>query len=241
MFCLDMAHMELGPLSQTSVSTIESYRATSPTAAEASQRSSHTPFRSDSASGAGVLPHNGSLYTVPVLTSASSISPATIGEYEATDGEDNTAHSSISYSNALDRVAATGDRSKHLSRISGEGEDSAALSGRFRKTLSLRKSDSGLIVGSYVLERMDDVPDKLLSPRPSFVQLLSARGSSDGGKKSRSVHNGAAFFREAASKRDSSMHVTPSACTSATVHGGTAHAAGLAGQQPGGIFYQGLS
>lgn len=163
----------------------------------------------------------------------SSLATSTIGEHEATDDEDGTQHTQASYSSALDRVAQTGNRSTHLSRISGEGGDSASMHGRFKKTLSLRRGSSGLLVGSYVLEPLEDGILK-----GSWMQGITKAGRTEQ-KAAKSVHGGIAFFREAATKADSSMHLA-TACSSRTVHGGTAHAAAQ-GNQPGGIFYQGHS
>jgi hypothetical protein len=238
-FKLDMAHMELRPLSQSSIGPDSSHKATSPTAADHS--SSGHIFRSDSANNAAaaagpVLAPNGSLYgAVAAMPRAnSSLATSTIGEHEATDDEDGTQHTQASYSSALDRVAQTGNRSTHLSRIPGEGGDSASMHGRFKKTLSLRRGSSGLLVGSYVLEPLENGGIS----KGRWMQGITTAARAEQ-KAAKSVHGGVAFFREAATKADSSMHVT-TACTSRTVHGGTAHAAAQ-GNQPGGIFYQGHS
>jgi hypothetical protein len=233
-FKLDMAHMELGPLSQSSMGPDNSHKAMSPRAAD---HSSHI-FRSDSANNAAagpVLAPSGSLYgaAAAMPRANSSLATSTIGEHEATDDEDGTQHTQASYSSALDRVAQTGNRSTHLSQIPGEGGDTASMHGRFKKTLSLRRGSSGLLVGTYVLEPLENGMS-----RGSWMQGITAAGRAEQ-KAAKSVHGGVAFFREAATKADSSMHVA-TACTSRTVHGGTAHAAAQ-GNQPGGIFYQGQS
>lgn len=249
---LDMAHMDLGPLSAASTDTNDSslHKAgLSPAAAAdihttTTSSSHHGIFRSDSANAtplaAAAAAPNGSLYGAP-------LSGRRIGEHEAAAEEDDdgegtqhTQASSKSYSNALDRVAQTGNRSTHLQHISSGGADGAALQGRFRKTLALRRSDSGLVVGSYVLEPMDS--SSSAAAKSSWMQAaMQSAGGGANSRAARSVHGGAAFFREAASKADSSTHVVKaSACTSRTVHGGTAHAAaGGGGNQHGSIFYQG--
>lgn len=269
MFCLDMAHMDLGPLSRAStVSTVDS-RVVSPTSPDASAHhssSNHHLRRADSTSGAGDASTggaakaaaggagvgaaaaagviNGSLYTAAggLQRGNSAVAVAAIGEDDddtATDYE-GTQHSTLSYTNALERVAQTGDRSTHLStssHLAGEPlvDAPAQQSARFKKTLSLRRSASGLVIGSYVLERAEDsraATDGGSGAKPSWLAADE--------KHARSVHNGAAFFRAAASKADSSMHgITSTTCTSRTVHGGTEHAAALRGNQKGGIFVHG--
>jgi hypothetical protein len=247
-FVLDMAHMDLGPLSAASTDTNDS---SLHKPGLASPAAAADIVRSDSANAtslAAAAAPNGSLYGAPTTTlpqRANSLAASTIGEHEEDgdidlEGTQHTQASSKSYSNALERVAQTGNRSHHLQRISGEGGGGghdASLQGRFKKTLSLRRSESGLVVGSYVLEPMHSSSSGV-AKNSWMPGALSAGGSS---RAARSVHGGAAFFREAASKADSSTHVVKaSACTSRTVHGGTAHAA-AAGHQDGSIFYQGQS
>lgn len=254
---LDMAHMDLGPLSAASTDTNDSSLHKAGLASPAAAADIHTNtgsshiFRSDSANAtslaaaAAAAAPNGSLYGAPLPQRTTSLAASTIGENEAAEDNDgegtqHTQVSSKSYSNALDRVAQTGNRSTHLQRISGEGGGGAdgALQGRFRKTLALRRSDSGLVVGSYVLEPMDSSISS--AAKSSWMQAAMSAGG--GSRAARSVHGGAAFFREAACKADSSTHVVKaSACTSRTVHGGTAHAAAGGGNQHGNIFYQGQS
>jgi hypothetical protein len=223
-FCLDMAHMELGPLSQASVSTVESCRVVSPTAADASAHRSTHGLKSDQ--DAAVAVNGTSLYDAVHVEAERAHSNA------GTDDEDDdegTQHSRLSRMSSLGRVAATGNKSTHLSL----GDHVEGM--RFKKTLSLRRSDGGLVVGSYVLQPAEDRARSDAGLRSeSWMQGLNSQ------QVARSVHGGMAFFREAASRADTSMHAGQQAYSSRTVHGGTAHAAALAGQ-PGGIFVQGHS
>lgn len=236
-FCLDMAHMELGPLSVSSVASLESHRATpltSPTATDAGLHRS-------SSSGSGLIrkgdvvagvPFNGSLYAIPT-----SVSAAAIGEHD-TDEDAGTQHSTMSQLSSLERVAQTGDRSTHLTRTNTAGEPlDVAPAARFKKTLSLRRDQSGLLVGSYVLELNDDYPAANgMLKKSSWLNGITPEGRA-ADRAARSIHNGAAFFRQA-SVQESSMHGAIN-CNSRTVHGGTAHAASQGLHQPGGIFYKG--
>lgn len=248
-FCLDMAHMDLGPLSQSSFSTVDSIKAAggplSPSADGSLHHSGSTSFHCSGSnhvlkqdtipagsSPGAVAAANGSLYATHGAGPAvpSSLAASTIGEHEETD--EGTQHSALSYMNSLERVAVTGDRSTHLTHTSSQIEDAPALQGRFKKTLSLRRSNSGLVVGSYVLEPSDD--DKTAGR--GWLNGITHEGRV-AERQARSVHGGVAFFREATVK-DSSTH-KGAACNSRTVHGGTAHAAAQGAAQPGGIFYRG--
>jgi len=236
-FCLDMAHMELGPLSVSSVASLESCKATpltSPTAAD-------TALHRSSSSGSGLIrrgdvvagiPFNGSLYAVPTSVAASAM-----GEHD-TDDDAGTQHSTMSHLSSLERVAQTGDRSTHLTRTNTAGEPSdVATAARFKKTLSLRRDESGLLVGSYVLELSDDTPAANgILKKSSWLNGITQEGRA-ADRAARSVHGGVAFFRQA-SVKESSMHGAVN-CNSRTVHGGTAHAASQGLHQPGGIFYKG--
>jgi hypothetical protein len=214
--------MDLGPLSHASVSTVESYKAKSPTAADASAHRNAHLLKSDQ--DAAVASNGLSLYDAVHVEAAHAHSNA-----GTDDDDEGTQHSRLSRMSSLDRVAATGNKSTHLSL--GDHIDGA----RFKKTLSLRRSDGGLVVGSYVLQPCESHAGVVAGLHSeSWMQGLNSQ------QVARSVHGGMAFFREAASRADSSMHAGQQAYSSRTVHGGTAHAAALAGQ-PGGIFVQGNS
>eukprot|EP00775_Hariotina_reticulata_P003264 gene3264-3542_t len=101
----------------------------------------------------------------------------------------------------------------------------------FKKTLSLKTSSSGLLVGKYVLEPSDD--DTTHGPSAGMQGWLNSIGSGQAAlKKARSVHAGRAFFNEASHHNGEGLLATDAAGGPAreprgnrTVHGGTEHAA----------------
>jgi hypothetical protein len=222
-FCLDMAHMDLGPLSHAD-SITESILASS---------SVHMA----AASGAAAAAAADAAGADAAAGGRSATASPSDGELGADEG---THHSTHSCSSALDRVAQSGDRSYHYS-TSGGGEampvaSSAAASSRYRRALSLRKSEGGLLVGSYVLQPWEPGSK---GGRSGGGGTLLGKGASS--RYARSVHGGVAFFNKAA---DCSVNgrlgaAQPAYIASKTVHGGTEHAARQGRDHNGGIFYQG--
>jgi hypothetical protein len=219
-FCLDMAHMDLAPLTISDMckgSVPES--PSSIAAADKAHMAVASPFQA--------------------------LSFAAVGS-DAFPGSDleGTQHSSASHADSLHRAASAGDRSTHLTSMAGAPQ---LTSGRFKKTLSLQTSSSGLLVGKYVLEPSDD--DTAHGPHPRVQSWLSNMGSGQLAlKKARSVHAGRAFFNEAshhhveARQTDGAGGDVPVQPMhfSRTVHGGTEHAAvKAAAGQSRDAFYHG--
>jgi hypothetical protein len=181
--------------------------------------------------------------TISLAHAGSTFTASTIDEHEATD--EGTQHNMASMHTGRDRSTRAGSKHVHTSGgVSGEVLVEEALQGRFKQTLSLQRSHSGLVVGSYVLESVNSGNGGPNSSGPSvskWLNSITANGRA-AQKAAQSVHGGVAFFKEAADKADVSVRAGmqhSSACASRTVHGGTAYAAAQGPSQPGGIFYQG--
>lgn len=181
------------------------------------------------------------------------------GAGAAAAADDDTQHSTTSYTSSLQRAAAAGDRSTHLTgggaRASAAGAVPGLLEGsvRMKRTLSIQKSSSGLLVGRYILERTP-----YCSTDGGGQMWLGSEGGATSMGKARSVHAGTVFFDAAAraseggsvrakasfaggSTRAGGYHSTGGIEADAvhagnrTIHGGTAHAAAHATTR--GTFY----
>eukprot|EP00878_Enallax_costatus_P011766 GHUV01012282.1.p1 GENE.GHUV01012282.1~~GHUV01012282.1.p1 ORF type:complete len:518 (+),score=113.09 GHUV01012282.1:1083-2636(+) len=241
-FCLDMAHMDFGALSISTVTTpIGSPRVSPP----------HSPKSAAAFGTADISVRSERRYSAFGEGSRHSARGGTAAAFptsiDGTDPEEGTQHSALSYASSLQRAASAGERSTHLTSIIGAPD--IPTTGKLKKTLSLRKQDNGLLVGKYVIEVNDansGAGDFVRSNSAGLrltqaaTSLLSNIGIGGAAAHARSVHAGRAFFAEAAAA-GGSVHGKRMALTSLhenkTVHGGTAHAASK--QQKTGIFYQG--
>lgn len=244
-FCLDMAHMDLGALSISTVaSPVGSPRVSPP----------HSPKHAADAaaiSSADISIRSGRRYSAYGEGSKHSVRNSAGGKYgdtAGTDADEGTQHSTMSYASSLQRAASMGDVSTHLTSMVGVPD--IPTTSKLRKTLSLKKEDGGLVVGKYILEANDASSGARTLQRSSSMgarvahaaaaagQLLSNMKVGSAAAHARSVHAGRAFFDEAAAGsvhgRWTGLGVVKE---NKTVHGGTAHAAGKL--QKTGIFYQG--
>lgn len=237
-----MAHMDLGPLSISPMCSPPGSpkgSAAAAAGADASIRSSRG--KASVVVGAGDTSIHSRADTAAAASSAGGGGLyGTAGTASGTEDE-GTQHSAISYASSLQRAASLGDRSTHLTQVVGAPE---LPTGRFKKTLSMKRSPSGLLVGKYVLEPSDG---------GSSVGGLFAGNSHHGGTgflasigvgsaaatQVRSVHAGNAFFNAAVAAAPDKSTGAASAHANKTVHGGTAHAATKQTARGGGIFYQG--
>eukprot|EP00879_Flechtneria_rotunda_P017926 GHRR01018788.1.p1 GENE.GHRR01018788.1~~GHRR01018788.1.p1 ORF type:complete len:455 (+),score=139.31 GHRR01018788.1:2185-3549(+) len=271
-FCLDMAHMDLGPLSISTaaprspwgspppspsaaaaagdasirgtafgdVSECSSRWRTSTPAADISVRSSAS--RQGMADGA----------TLDAAIVAGAVSPfasSPIDEHLqlSMEGTQHSAVSYLSHTDSLQRAVSAGDRSTHLSSVVGAPD---LPTGRFKKTLSLKRSSTGLLVGRYVLEPSDHggtlYANHLAATKGCLVssshgwQSVANNVAVAAEKRAASMHAGMAFFNEAAVRFDASLRGGNAAAATSlnhTVHGGTAHAVSKHNQT--GPFYHG--
>jgi hypothetical protein len=166
------------------------------------------------------------------------------------DRLEGTQHSTSS----LARAASAGDRSTHLTTITGAPE--VLSTGRFKKTLHVKEGKNGMLVGQYVLEPSDapaspsgSMHGGSVLGRGSSTSWLASIGVGAAAQQARSVHAGNAFFNKAsgagaaaAADRSTStsraVQVAAAHVANKTVHGGTAHAATKQSAR-GGIFYEG--
>lgn len=241
-FCLDMAHMDLGALSiSTAATPVGSPRESTP----------NSPKSAAALASADVSVRSGRKYSAVGEGSRhgarGSSATAYASSVDGTDADEGTQHSAVSYASSLQRAASAGERSTHLTSIIGAPD--IPTTGKLKKTLSLRKQDNGLLVGKYVIELNDgnsgdDDLERSGSAGIRLTQaatsLLSHIGIGSAASHAKSVHAGRAFFAEAAAT-GGSVHGKRAGLTavheSKTVHGGTAHAASK--QQTSGIFYRG--
>ncbi|WIA14928.1 hypothetical protein OEZ85_001641 [Tetradesmus obliquus] len=254
-FCLDMAHMDLNKVAMSPPGSPLAAAAAAVRAADAGADISIGSARHKAGSAGG----DASLRNGSAAAGSGSATPVFAGLGDGSIDEDDTLegtqHSTVSgasCSSSLARAASAGDRSTHLTSIAGAPD--VQSTGRFYKTLSLKESKNGMLIGQYVLQPADGPSSPLsgtasvpagnsLLGRSSSNSWFGSLGVGAAAQQARSVHAGNQFFNAAGERSIRGGRVAAAAAAAAlaankTVHGGTAHAA-TKEATAGGIFYEG--